>query len=247
LKYRFFTPFSRTFLDSDYRNREHNPAEIPDHYADRFSDARKARDMTQLRTVLSEFVHLLESGHYSFEYSHERWRQWVGLYHQYVKEMHLKSSEVITGEVLDNFQRITNIHDFRDWLLLAAEQTFRFVEERTHNKSGESVEKVKQYVEDNLGSDLSLQIAADSVNLHPRYLSQLFKDETGINFVDYVNKRRLETASQLIKSTDLNVEKIAYKVGFNTPAYFIKKFKEMYGVTPKTYKFNYTLDKKDSQ
>jgi AraC-like DNA-binding protein len=86
---------------------------------------------------------------------------------------------------------------------------------------------------------LSLQIVSERVSLHPRYLSQLFKEETGVNFVDYINRRRLEAAAQLIKTSDLNVEQIAGSVGFNTPAYFIKKFKEAYGVTPKTYKINY--------
>ncbi|MDF2815331.1 MAG: transcriptional regulator, partial [Paenibacillus sp.] len=231
LNYRFFTPSIRMYMDSEYRDRGRSRIEIPELLAERFTDALKSRDRSMLKTVLSEFVHMLETGRYSAEDGHEKWRQWIRLYHQYIKEMHLKSSEVMTGEVLDYFQRIANIHEFQEWLLLATDQTFRFVEERTYNKSGETIEKVKLYVEGNLGNDLSLQVVAESVNLHPRYLSQLFKEETGINFVDYVNKRRIETAANLIKSTDLNVEKIAYKVGFNTPAYFIKKFKEMYGVT----------------
>jgi YesN/AraC family two-component response regulator len=153
--------------------------------------------------------------------------------------MNLKSSDVVDAESLERFQRISDIRDFREWLLDAALQTFRYVEERARSRRSESVERVKAFVEANLGQDLSLQIVSERVSLHPRYLSQLFKEETGVNFVDYINRRRLEAAAQLIKTSDLNVEQIAGSVGFNTPAYFIKKFKEAYGVTPKTYKINY--------
>lgn len=246
LNYEFFTPDKRIYLNSEYKDRALSRIEIPANLAERFAAALKARDRLALKSEISEFVRLLETCRFSHEEGQERWRQWIALFYQYVKEMNLKSNDVIKGELLNDFQHISNIYEFRDWLLMAADQTFQFVEERMSNKSGESVEKVKLYIDNNLVGDLSLHVVAASVNLHPRYLSQLFKAETGINFVDYVNKRRIETAAHLIKSTDLNIESISSKVGFNTPAYFIKKFKEMYGVTPKTYKFNYVLQDKDN-
>jgi YesN/AraC family two-component response regulator len=242
IEYRFFSPDTIFFVYSKYRESEEAHNEIPDALQEAFTEALKGRNLKALSETLASFAELLETVRYSAEYGHEKWRQWIGLYRQYVKDMHLKSNEVIGGELLAKFQAIADIREFREWLMQAAEQTFRFAEERESNKSSESVEQIKRYVEAHLAGDLSLQAVAERVSLHPRYVSQLFKEETGVNFVEYVNKRRIEAAALLIKSTDLNVEQIAARVGFNTPAYFIKKFKEAYGVTPKTYKFNYTTN-----
>ncbi|WP_409346353.1 AraC family transcriptional regulator [Paenibacillus sp. MBLB4367] len=242
IEQRFFRPDTVFFAHADYGIKGTAHEEIPEAMQAAFTEALKGRDLSVLKETLSDFVRHLEAGRFTAEYGHEKWKQWVGLYRQYIKDMHLKSSEVIGERLMEQFQTIADIREFEAWLLEAAEQTFRFVEERSRNKSGESIGEIKRYVEEHLAEDLSLQIVAERVSLHPRYVSQLFKEETGVNFVDYVNKRRIEAAAQLIKTTDLNVEQIANRVGFNTPAYFIKKFKEVYGVTPKAYKFNYTTN-----
>ncbi|GAA3399628.1 helix-turn-helix domain-containing protein [Paenibacillus hodogayensis] len=240
LKYRYFMPERRFFPFSLSSARERSREELPEQLTESFAEALRARNADAVAASVSELVGRMEKDGLSAEYCHEVWKQWMNAYRMYVKEMNLKSSDVIAGESLERFQRIADIRQFRVWLLDAVEQTFLFVEERGKNRGSESVERVKTFVEANLAHDLSLQIVSERVHLHPRYFSQLFKEETGINFVDYVNKRRLEAAAQLIKTTDLTVERIAASVGFNTPAYFIKKFKEAYGVTPKTYKVNYT-------
>lgn len=244
LAYRYFMPERRLFPHSEFGPRQRSGEEIPESLTDVFAEALRSRDPERVRSAVFELTERMERDCLSADYCHEKWKQWVGAYRQYVKDMNLKPADVLDGELLDNFQRISNIVQFRDWLLGAAEQTFRFVEERTRNRGSEAVERVKAFVETNLGQDVSLPVVAEHVCLHPRYLSQLFKEETGVNFVDYVNKRRLEAAARLIKTSDLNVEQIAGRVGFNTTAYFIKKFKEAYGVTPKTHKFNYTASSK---
>ncbi|MEF3305911.1 helix-turn-helix domain-containing protein [Paenibacillus sp. GYB003] len=241
-KYRYFMPERRLFAWPACTERENSRAELPERLTDEFAEALRARDGERVRSLVDELTERMGRDLLSADYCHEKWKQWVDAYRQYVKQMNLKLTDVVGEDSLDRFQRIANIRDFREWLLDAVRQTFRFVEERGRSRGSESVERVKAYVEANLGRDMSLQVVAECVRLHPRYLSQLFKEETGIGFVDYVNKRRLEAAAHLIKTSDLNVEQIAGTVGFNTPAYFIKKFKEAYGVTPKTYKFNYTVN-----
>jgi YesN/AraC family two-component response regulator len=242
-RYSYFIEERRLFPHSEFSVRELSRDELPEHLSESFKEALRNRDIEAVKKALTVLVVQMETGCYAAGHCHEKWKDWVNLIRQYVKDMNLKSNEVVGEELLDRFQRIGGIRDFQEWLIDAVSRTFRYLEERERNRGSETIERVKAFVEDNLGRDLSLQVVAELVHLHPRYLSQLFKEETGVNFVDYVNRRRLETAAQLIKSSDLNVEQIAGSVGFNTPAYFIKKFKEMYGVTPKSYKINYTLNR----
>lgn len=100
------------------------------------------------------------------------------------------------------------------------------------------IENTKNYISKNLAEDLSLNSVAEKIFISPQYLSKVFKDETGMNFVDYVTQTRMEKAKELLTSTTENIETIAEKVGYNTPHYFIKKFKERYGVTPRNYRQN---------
>ncbi|MBX2846336.1 MAG: response regulator [Saprospiraceae bacterium] len=58
---------------------------------------------------------------------------------------------------------------------------------------------------------------------------------TGLSTSAFIRSQRLKQASQLLKQSDLTVNEVAYSVGFNTPSYFIKCFKEMYNTTPSNY------------
>lgn len=243
LERRFFRPGTLVFLHSELAGPEAGTEPIPPSVQEAYLESLKGRSLEPLKEAVAELVRLLGSDRYTVSYSHEQWRQWVGMFHQYLKDMHLKTVDVLGERLAAQERAISDIHEFQAWLLQAAEVTFLYLEGRARNKAGDAVAIIKSYIEANLAGDLSLQAAADSVSLHPRYVSQLFKEETGINFVDYVNRRRIETAARLLIASDLNVEQIAAQVGFNTPAYFIKKFKEAYGVTPRTYKFNYTTNK----
>ena len=98
------------------------------------------------------------------------------------------------------------------------------------------IDTIKSYIAEHLHEDLSLNAVAEVVYLSPRYLSRMFKQETGENFVDYVTRMRMDKAAQLLHSTEHNIEQIAASLGYNNPAYFTKKFKEIYGMTPSNYR-----------
>jgi two-component system response regulator YesN len=74
------------------------------------------------------------------------------------------------------------------------------------------------------------------VNLHPVYVSNLFKQEAGENFSNYVLRLRMERAVSLLKHKDLKISQIAQEVGYQKPQYFIKLFKSQYGRTPQEFK-----------
>ncbi|MFA9559232.1 response regulator [Evansella sp. AB-rgal1] len=97
------------------------------------------------------------------------------------------------------------------------------------------IEKVKKYIHDNI-RDVSLQTIAESVNLHPVYLSQLYKQKVGENISDYIQRYRMEIASDLLLSTNLRIYEISNEFGFQNPPYFSKIFKSYYGITPQEYR-----------
>ncbi|MGO4370161.1 response regulator transcription factor [Paenibacillus sp. 2TAB19] len=98
------------------------------------------------------------------------------------------------------------------------------------------IRKVKEFVKQSLDQDLSLQLLSQQVYLHPKYLSDIFKRETGQNLSDYVTERRLEKAKKLLKETTLKISEIAPLCGFANHKYFASLFKQHIGCTPTEYR-----------
>lgn len=100
------------------------------------------------------------------------------------------------------------------------------------------VTKVQRHIEAHLAHGLSLDELGKVAHLHPVYLSKLFKQETGENVSNYISRKRLEKASQLLQDSELRIADIAHMVGYKKNQYFIQLFKEKYGVTPYQYRRN---------
>ncbi|MCG7376249.1 response regulator [Paenibacillus sp. ACRSA] len=102
------------------------------------------------------------------------------------------------------------------------------------------VDKVRKYIEDHLSHGLSLDELGKVAHLHPVYFSKLFKQETGENVSNYISRKRLEKASQLLQDSELRIADIAQMIGYRKIQYFIQLFKQEYGVTPYQYRRNMT-------
>lgn len=109
--------------------------------------------------------------------------------------------------------------------------------ERSFRSSNSDIVKIVQaYIADHLGHSLCLEDLGKLVHLHPVYLSKLYKQETGENLSNYIAMKRLEKAYMLLVETDLHVVDISHLVGYKKPQYFIKLFKDQYGITPYQYR-----------
>ena len=99
------------------------------------------------------------------------------------------------------------------------------------------VARVKKLIAENL-SDGNLQRdeLATLAHISPGYLGRIFKKETGISLTDYIIKRRITVAKQLLAKTNLPVTRVSERVGITYSSYFTKLFKEQVGMTPQEYR-----------
>lgn len=98
------------------------------------------------------------------------------------------------------------------------------------------IRQVKEYVDNNLSGDLSLNTVSSMFYHNPTYFSRLFKKVTGHGFCEYVINMRLKKAKKLLEETSLKLGEIAETVGYDSIPYFIKSFKRVYGKTPNEYR-----------
>lgn len=93
-----------------------------------------------------------------------------------------------------------------------------------------------QYIHDHIGEPLAIKDVARHVHLNPSYLSVLFKEEAGLNFIEYVTRLRIKKAKELLLESDLGLDIISERIGLQTTSYFIRIFKKYEEVTPKQYR-----------
>lgn len=91
--------------------------------------------------------------------------------------------------------------------------------------------------------EISLKTLAAKLNMHPSYLGNIFHQQTGYYFNDYLNEERLKYAAGLIENTDMKLKDIVDKAGFSSQTYFNRQFKRKYGTPPNTYRREIKLKK----
>ena len=94
----------------------------------------------------------------------------------------------------------------------------------------------KNYVAAHLEQKITLPMVASHVNLNESYFSHLFKKEMGCNFIDYVNFQKIERAKVLLRQTDLKVNEVSSRLGFENANYFNILFKRLAGASPNAYR-----------
>ncbi len=105
---------------------------------------------------------------------------------------------------------------------------------KTQHNYPSPIRKCVSYIDKNLHDKITLDDLADISGLSKDYLSQLFKKTTGVTVTDYIKKRRLLSAKQLL-DRGTTIGDTAYGLGFCSESYFISCFKKEFKITPKEY------------
>ncbi len=92
------------------------------------------------------------------------------------------------------------------------------------------------YLKTHYTEDVSIQDLADLTSVTPNYASQLFKEETGFTFSNYLTSLRIHQAALLLLHTDMPIFLVANQVGYRDYFYFAKVFKRLTGFTPSAYR-----------
>jgi YesN/AraC family two-component response regulator len=96
--------------------------------------------------------------------------------------------------------------------------------------------KARKFIEEYSSEELSLNRVAKAVNINSNYLSEKFKQVTGINFVEYVARTRFERAHDLLRNSNRRISEIAFAVGFQSLSQFNRVFKKFSGKSPTEFR-----------
>ncbi|MBO7747018.1 response regulator [Paenibacillus sp. MWE-103] len=98
------------------------------------------------------------------------------------------------------------------------------------------IRKAIEYIQTYYERHITLADLSDHIGMSKSHLSAVFREQTGLNFVDYVTHYRIERAKRLLRTDAGKIYEIATKVGFDNEKYFSQVFRSKVGVTPTEYK-----------
>ena len=103
-------------------------------------------------------------------------------------------------------------------------------------QEGRTIHSIIRYLQEHMAEDVSLTVLAEQFHLSGQYISQLFKNEIGVNFLAYLTNIRMEKAKKLLLSTSMSIGEISEQLGYGDYRVFTKVLKKSEGITPSQYR-----------
>lgn len=110
------------------------------------------------------------------------------------------------------------------------------IEEKDRRKDSSKIDRIVSYINRNYEYDLSVEELAETFGISSRYLRKCFREETGINCIQYITSLRIEKAKELLWQSGKSVTEVASLTGFNSSQYFSRVFQQYTGRTPVEYR-----------
>jgi two-component system, response regulator YesN len=143
---------------------------------------------------------------------------------------------LLTEGIKQKIDGIERYGELREAIEEAIEATIAAMRIGRNGKHKKIVDSCRKYVEEHYTRDLSLMMMAEMHGFTSYYFGILFKNETGMTFSEYLRDIRMKRAKELLKDIDRKIYEIAKETGYNDPKYFIRIFKQTYGIAPDEFR-----------
>lgn len=156
-------------------------------------------------------------------------------------QIYLHDSElnpIFSGEVLNN---VNNLDELSDFFFVLVKNHLN--EHGLLNQSCKDiVQEIKYYVNLKYAENLTEKDISAVFSITPTYMSQLFRKEYSVTFINYLSDVRIKKACDFLTKTKVKIGEIASMVGYTDKQYFHKVFKEKTGMTPMMYRMKNSVE-----
>lgn len=135
-----------------------------------------------------------------------------------------------------DYMRDMVINKFLATLLVEIMRESWHPEEKQHVSKRASVLEVREWIDQNYASQISLDDLAEKFFINKYYLSKIFKSQMGMTISSYIKIVRITKAKQLLRFTNQTLDEIGEAVGITPARYFSEVFSSVEGVSPNTYR-----------
>ncbi|GGF61202.1 hypothetical protein GCM10010912_03020 [Paenibacillus albidus] len=163
-------------------------------------------------------------------------RRWCFEWLTTIREHVQTGGDNVLPDTEDLKMRIAGQNKIKDLLQFFTHEIHHLIHRRHGKGAHRLIRIVLERIDQQYGQDIQLTTVAEELGISPVYLSELFKQQTGITFRTHLLQVRMAAALNLLKDPTLKVYEVSYKVGYNKVEHFVKLFKKEYGMTPSEYR-----------
>lgn len=159
--------------------------------------------------------------------------------------MELELKYVVMQNFVSNFsserhqrsiQEFETLDQLMEWLEEFLKDKILMLRSMWKQSVRKEVAEAKRYVMNHIGEKVGMDEMARRLGLNPTHFSRMFKAETGLTFIEYVTRLKMEQARDLLNQTNLTVVEIAEQLSYDNVSYFIKLFRNFAGMTPAEFR-----------
>jgi len=194
-------------------------------------------DLLNIQAHIEMLVTSFKNGNYTIDYCQATLRDLVTLLYRIMQQNQLDTWAVFGYDIRAYQKKLVNIDDFYLWCNTVCETILKQINQKRQSVDDGLRLKILNLIDEHLEKDITLDLLADKLQIRPNTASRLFRQVIGTGYTEYIKNRKLERAKELI-AQGLNIKDTAEKLGYSSAQYFIKVFKENYGITPYQYKKN---------
>ncbi|QGQ94851.1 AraC family transcriptional regulator [Paenibacillus psychroresistens] len=147
-----------------------------------------------------------------------------------------KFSETVKHQIAQ-VQPMDDVDQLRVSFVLIMKEICNVIAKKKNDYNNETIYAIKLHVENEYtNSDLSIYQIVESVKRPEKFISHLFKEQTGENLSDYLERVRIDKATVLLMENQRTIDEIAVMVGYNSGHSFRRAFKRVKGVSPTVFR-----------
>ncbi|HIW31979.1 MAG TPA: helix-turn-helix domain-containing protein [Candidatus Paenibacillus intestinavium] len=222
-----------------YKQQDISSVELFVQYAKAVDDIRSAIQSNDLNTLEQTLRKWCEHIHQQ-KYPIDMVRGWIL---KIVTDVELKYSVMqhfLTNFSVEQIQKKIYAIDTLDylftWLYLHLEEKIDSFHQSKHSVIRKEIAEAQHYIMNHLCEKISMDEMAKRLHLNATHFSRIFKKETGETFVEYVNRRKMEKAKELLDHSNQSVDQIAQDLAYDNSSYFNKVFRAYSGMSANEYR-----------
>ena len=150
-------------------------------------------------------------------------------------ERHGISGENLCEEYFEKIDHVISEEEFQ-YVLDTLVEKLKDFQTMEDVQDGEKIGKMRAYIAEHYGENLTLTSLADSFGFSYHYLSYYFNKQAKEGFSEYLNKIRIGKACEMLKENTYSISEISRQIGYSDHAYFCRVFKKITGQTPSNYR-----------
>ena len=157
---------------------------------------------------------------------------------QFINENHLNEELAFRIGLyrLMNFQEHSSWSEAQKYLYDLSEALFDLLGVYDNALTDRALERLNHYIDSHLSGDLTLCRLAEVSGFNASYLSRLFKKTYSVTLSDYILKKRMELAKQLLAGTSMKIQDISVRAGYLSNHSFARTFRSYEGISPNEYR-----------